>query len=93
MKNKIIVWSSLMMAASLWFGYSLGFHNGVKEGMASAQVSGHYFGGAPMVSGHYIAGAVSWTRSLNYQAEPFPPPKPIKLPPLAPTPTHAVKYE
>jgi hypothetical protein len=91
MKNKIIVWSGLMIAASLWFVYVLGFHNGVKEAVAQAQVNQEGMA-QPRVSGHYFGG-INGARSLNYQAEPFPPPKPMKLPPLAPTPTHAVEYE
>src|SRR5437660_2225830 len=94
MKNKIVVWCGLMIAASLWFGYAVGFHNGVKEGQAKAQLQSGLSDRrqksthpgplpTPVVSGHYIAGEVSWTRSLNYQAEPFPAPKPIKPPPLA----------
>jgi hypothetical protein len=98
MNNKIIVWCGLIIAASLWFVYALGFHNGIKEGWAQAQLNGQYVIGEegltqPRVDGHYTIGEVSWTRSLNYQAEPFPPPKPMRLPPLAPTPTHAVEYE
>jgi hypothetical protein len=72
MKNKTIVWIVLMMVTSLWFGYALGYHNGVKAGWVERELSGHYVvveNGVP--------------QSANYQAEPFPAPKPIKPPPLA----------
>lgn len=73
--KKIIVWSGLMLAASLWLGYTYGYYNGMKEELAKGQSYPRY-----------VVGEVSWKRSLNYQAEPFPPPKPMKLPPLAQPP-------